>query len=268
MELLARELTATEAGQGAGRVELDEPARRCLIDDRFGHPVGGKDDGYALGHVVERVDEDRPLRFQCPDHMTVMDDFVADHAGHPEVEGTMGQIPEGAILLVEDVRQAESVAPADPRRLAYTTQTTLSVDDTNDIVAVLKRRFPDIAGPRKEDICYATTNRQSAVKAIAPRCDALLVIGAPNSSNSQRLVEVARAAGCDRSFLIQGPGDIDWPALDGAENVGITAGASAPEVLVEAVIAALDARFQTSVEPVSVAEENVIFGLPASLRVA
>lgn len=194
--------------------------------------------------------------------------LLIGHAGHPEVEGTMGQIPEGAILLVEDVRQAESVAPADPRRLAYTTQTTLSVDDTNDIVAVLKRRFPDIAGPRKEDICYATTNRQSAVKAIAPRCDALLVIGAPNSSNSQRLVEVARAAGCDRSFLIQGPGDIDWSALDGAENVGITAGASAPEVLVEAVIAALDARFQTSVEPVSVAEENVIFGLPASLRVA
>ncbi|MHA1113097.1 MAG: 4-hydroxy-3-methylbut-2-enyl diphosphate reductase [Alphaproteobacteria bacterium] len=194
--------------------------------------------------------------------------ILIGHAGHPEVVGTIGQVPAGAILLVENAAQAEHVEPRDPSRLAYTTQTTLSVDDTNEIVAILKRRFPDIVSPRKEDICYATTNRQLAVKTIAPRCDALLVIGAPNSSNSRRLVEVARAAGCTRAFLVQRATDIDWDALDGIASIGVTAGASAPEILVKEVLAALGTHYRTRVETVKLADENVTFGLPGPLRVA
>lgn len=187
------------------------------------------------------------------------------HKGHPEVIGTMGQVPDGAVLLVEDVADAERVTPADPDKLAYITQTTLSVDDTTAIVAVLKRRFPDIVGPRKDDICYATTNRQIAVKTIAPHCDAVMVIGAPNSSNSKRLVEVAARSGCDRSILVQRAAEVDWDALGQVGRLGITAGASAPEVLVEEVINAARDRFDVTIEEIKVTDETVSFKLPPQL---
>ena len=188
------------------------------------------------------------------------------HAGHPETLGTMGQLPEGEVLLVETVADVERIAPRDPEKLAFITQTTLSVDDTAGIVAALKTRFPAIVGPHKEDICYATTNRQEAVKAIAPKIDALLVIGAPNSSNSKRLVEVGRAAGCAYSQLVQRAADIDWRALDGIRSVGVTAGASAPEVLVNEVIDAFRARFDVTVDLVETAKESVEFKVPRVLR--
>ncbi|MBI3452009.1 MAG: 4-hydroxy-3-methylbut-2-enyl diphosphate reductase [Rhodospirillales bacterium] len=187
------------------------------------------------------------------------------HAGHPEVVGTMGQLPEGAVVLVEDVAQAERLQVPDPDRLAYITQTTLSVDDTAAIVAVLQRRFPKLAGPRREDICYATTNRQAAVKAVAARVEALFVVGAPNSSNSMRLVEVARKAGCKKAVLIQRASDIDWAFLDGVSRLGLSAGASAPEILVQEVIEACRARFAVTVEEVTVTEEDVRFNLPRAL---
>lgn len=190
------------------------------------------------------------------------------HAGHPETIGTMGQLPEGEVLLVETEADVARLIPRDPERLAWITQTTLSVDDTADIVAALKARFPAIVGPHKEDICYATTNRQQAVKAIAPRADALLVIGAPNSSNSRRLVEVAQAAGCTRAQLVGRADEIDWPALEGARIVGLTAGASAPEVLVDEVIDAFRDRFSLTLEPVETARENVEFKIPRILREA
>lgn len=187
------------------------------------------------------------------------------HKGHPEVIGTMGQVPDGAVLLVESTDDAESVAPADADKLAYITQTTLSVDDTTAIVEVLRRRFPAIVGPRKDDICYATTNRQIAVKTIAPHCDAVMVIGAPNSSNSKRLVEVAARSGCARSILVQRAAEVDWAALGGIARLGITAGASAPEVLVEEVIAAARERFAVTIEEVKVTDETVAFKLPPQL---
>jgi 4-hydroxy-3-methylbut-2-enyl diphosphate reductase len=170
------------------------------------------------------------------------------------------------VALVETVADAEAFAARDPDRIAYITQTTLSVDDTREIVAVLERRFPAIVGPHKEDICYATTNRQEAVKAIAARCDALIVVGAPNSSNSQRLVEVAERAGCPKAFLVQRAGEIDWPRLAGVKTLGLTAGASAPEVLVEEIVAAARARFDVTVETVRTAQENVSFKIPRALR--
>ena len=188
------------------------------------------------------------------------------HAGHPEVIGTMGQLPEGRITLIETVEDAEAFQPKDPANLAFVTQTTLSVDDTADIVAALQARFPGIATPHKEDICYATTNRQEAVKAIAPKIDALLVIGAPNSSNSRRLVEVGRAAGCGYAQLVQRAPDIDWRALEGARAVGLTAGASAPEVLVNEVIDAFRDRYDVTVERVETAREDVEFKVPRVLR--
>ena len=191
--------------------------------------------------------------------------LLIGHAGHPEVEGTMGQVPAGSISLVQTAADAERVAVPDGTRVAYTTQTTLSVDDTAHIIDALKRRFPDIAGPSKADICYATTNRQDAVKAIAPRADAILVMGAPNSSNSRRLVEVAAAHGCSRSILIERAGDLDWKFLDGVRTLGVTAGASAPEVLVQELIDALRRRFDVTVEDVVVREENVVFSLPRAL---
>jgi len=188
------------------------------------------------------------------------------HAGHPETVGTMGQLPPGEVLLVESVEDVGRVAVRDPEKLAFVTQTTLSVDDTAEIVAALRARFPAIVGPGKEDICYATTNRQEAVKAMAPRIDALLVIGAPNSSNSRRLVEVGRAAGCGYAQLVQRAADIDWRALEGARAVGLTAGASAPEVLVNEVIDAFRARYDVSLEPVETAVETVEFKVPRVLR--
>jgi 4-hydroxy-3-methylbut-2-enyl diphosphate reductase len=188
------------------------------------------------------------------------------HRGHPEVIGTMGQLPEGEVLLVETAADVAGLAVLDPAKLAFITQTTLSVDDTAQVVAALQARFPQIVGPAREDICYATTNRQAAVKAVATRIDALLVIGAPNSSNSQRLVEVARAAGTPFAQLVQGAADIDWRALSGIRAVGITAGASAPEVLVREVVDAFRSRFAVTVEPVVTAEESVEFKVPRILR--
>jgi 4-hydroxy-3-methylbut-2-enyl diphosphate reductase len=188
------------------------------------------------------------------------------HAGHPETVGTMGQLPEGEVLLVEDVADVDRLEVRDPARLAFVTQTTLSVDDTAEIVAALQHRFPLIEGPAREDICYATTNRQVAVKAMAPSCEAILVVGAPNSSNSRRLVEVARKAGCPYAQLIQTAAEIDWRALEGVRSIGLTAGASAPEELVNEVIEALRARHEVTVLPVVTAEENVEFKVPRILR--
>ena len=193
--------------------------------------------------------------------------IMIGHAGHPETIGTMGQLPEGAILLVETESDVANLRVTDAQSLAYITQTTLSVDDTKAIVAALKQRFPAIKGPHKEDICYATTNRQASVKAIAGKIDALLVIGAPNSSNSQRLVEVGRAAGCAYAQLVQRATDIDWRALEGIGAVGITAGASAPEILVNEVIAAFEERFTTTVEQAETTREAVEFKVPRILRV-
>ena len=187
------------------------------------------------------------------------------HAGHPEVIGTMGQLPPGTVLLVENVAQAAALDVPDPQNLAYATQTTLSVDDTTEIVAALRRRFPAIQGPKMEDICYATTNRQAAVKAIAERCDALVVIGAPNSSNSMRLVEVAANYGCAKSCLVQRAADMDWEWLGDAKRLGITAGASAPELLVDELIAACRMRYDLTVEEVRTTEESVVFKLPRLL---
>ncbi|WP_170434837.1 4-hydroxy-3-methylbut-2-enyl diphosphate reductase [Ruegeria arenilitoris] len=193
--------------------------------------------------------------------------IMIGHKGHPETVGTMGQLPEGEVLLVETVDDVAGVQVRDPEKLAFVTQTTLSVDDTHDIVAALQDRFPAIVGPHKEDICYATTNRQEAVKTVAPRSDALLVVGAPNSSNSRRLVEVASKAGCTYAQLVQRATDIDWRALEGISSIAITAGASAPEVLVNEVIDAFRDRYDVTVETVETATENVEFKVPRILRV-
>jgi 4-hydroxy-3-methylbut-2-enyl diphosphate reductase len=192
--------------------------------------------------------------------------IMIGHDGHPETVGTMGQLPDGEVLLVETVEDVAHVAPRDPERLAFVTQTTLSVDDTIDIVAALHARFPGIVGPHKEDICYATTNRQEAVKAMAPLADAMLVVGAPNSSNSQRLVEVGRKAGCEYAQLVMRGADIDWRALEGIKSIGITAGASAPEVLINEVIDAFKDRYDVTFEEVETAVENVEFKVPRVLR--
>jgi len=192
--------------------------------------------------------------------------IMIGHAGHPETVGTMGQLPDGEVLLVETVDDVAKVTVRDPQQLAFVTQTTLSVDDTADIVAALNARFPAIVGPHKEDICYATTNRQEAVKAMAPLADAMLVVGAPNSSNSQRLVEVGRKAGCVYSQLVMRGADIDWRSLDGITSIGITAGASAPEVLINEVIDAFKDRYDVTVEQVETAVENVEFKVPRVLR--
>ncbi len=192
--------------------------------------------------------------------------IMIGHAGHPETIGTMGQLPKGEVLLVETVADVAHLQVRDEARLAFITQTTLSVDDTAEIAAALTARFPTILAPAHEDICYATTNRQHAVKAMAPRIDALLVIGAPNSSNSMRLVEVGRAAGCAYAQLIQRAADIDWRALQGIRAIGLTAGASAPEVLVDEVIAAFRTRFELTVEQVETAVENIEFKVPRVLR--
>ncbi|MDG1472846.1 MAG: 4-hydroxy-3-methylbut-2-enyl diphosphate reductase [Ascidiaceihabitans sp.] len=192
--------------------------------------------------------------------------IMIGHEGHPETVGTMGQLPEGEVLLVETPDDVATLAVRDPENLAYVTQTTLSVDDTADIVSALQTRFPKIVGPHKEDICYATTNRQEAVKAMAPKCDAMLVVGAPNSSNSKRLVEVGARAGCGYAQLVQRATDIDWRSLDGITSIGITAGASAPEVLINEVIDAFKSRYDVTTEMVETAIENVEFKVPRVLR--
>jgi 4-hydroxy-3-methylbut-2-en-1-yl diphosphate reductase len=221
------------------------------------------------------LDATCPLVFKVHNEATRHHDqgfeiVMIGHRGHPEVVGTVGQLPEGAICLLETVADARAFVPKNPEKLAYVTQTTLSVDDTTEMVDVLKGRFPAIAGPAKEDICYATTNRQASVKAIAGRIDALLVVGAPNSSNSVRLVEVAQRQGCENAFLVQRATDIPWIALGERlgtlTTLGITAGASAPESLVNEVIDAFRARYTVSVEIVTTALENIAFNVPRELR--
>jgi 4-hydroxy-3-methylbut-2-enyl diphosphate reductase len=197
-----------------------------------------------------------------------LDIILIGHAGHPEVVGTMGQLPDGAVTLVETVEDVARLAPRDETKIAYVTQTTLSLDDTAEIIEALQKRFPEIAAPYKEDICYATTNRQNAVKAMAQDCAVVLVVGAPNSSNSMRLVEVATRAGAKSGHLVQRADDIPWYLVEQANAVGITAGASAPEVLVQEVIDALSERFDTTIETVETVEENVVFKVPKALREA
>jgi 4-hydroxy-3-methylbut-2-enyl diphosphate reductase len=210
--------------------------------------------------LVSKVHREAEVHFAAGRHIVLI-----GHAGHPEVIGTIGQLPPGAVTLVETIDDAEKVGFGDPTRLAYITQTTLSLDDTIGIIEVLRRRFPAIHGPRKEDICYATTNRQSAVKSIAERCDLMLVIGAPNSSNSRRLVEVASSCGCPRAHLVQKAAEIDWSWLDGVDTVGITAGASAPELLVQQVIDELRQRFDVAIDEVSVTVETTHLKVPRAL---
>lgn len=211
--------------------------------------------------LVSKVHKEAERQFAAGRHI-----LLIGHEGHPEVVGTMGQLPPGAVSLIETIEDARAFAAVDPDKLAWATQTTLSVDDTAEIVAVLKARFPKIAGPHKEDICYATTNRQAAVKVIARRCDALIVVGAPNSSNSQRLVEVARKEGCARAFLAQRGAELDLDGLAGVRTVGLTAGASAPESLVEEIVAALRTRFDVTIEDIVTAEEHIAFNVPRELR--
>jgi len=273
--------------------------RHEIVHNRF--VVDGlRDKGAVFVEELEECPEDRPVIFSahgvpkavpaeaerrrmvfvdatCPlvskvhieaerHHANGLQMVMIGHEGHPETVGTMGQLPDGEVLLVETVEDVAGLDPRDPDKLAFITQTTLSVDDTADIVAALQARFPGIVGPHKEDICYATTNRQAAVKAMAPKIDALLVIGAPNSSNSKRLVEVGEGAGCSYAQLVQRAADIDWRALSGARAVGLTAGASAPEVLVNEVIDAFRDRHDLTVEMVETAVENVEFKVPRVLR--
>ncbi len=191
--------------------------------------------------------------------------LLIGHAGHPEVVGTMGQLPEGAVQLVQSVDEVAALS-VDSENLAYVTQTTLSLDDTAEIVAALKQRFPNIVSPHKQDICYATTNRQEAIKAISPSVDAVIVVGSPNSSNSQRLREVAERSGCPKAQLVDGARDLDWALYDNVRSIAITAGASAPEVLVNEVIEAFGKRFDVTIETVTMSSENTFFPLPRELR--
>ncbi len=194
--------------------------------------------------------------------------ILIGHAGHPEVIGTMGQLPEGSVYLVETVADVEKLNVPDPTKLAHCSQTTLSVDDTSAVVDALKKKFPMIVGPNKEDICYATTNRQLAVKEIAPKSDAVFVIGSPNSSNSNRLVEVAKVYGCDNAHLVQDDTNIPWESLKNVATLGLTAGASAPDILIENVITALRGRYNVTLEEIVLAKENVVFNIPRLLREA
>ncbi len=250
--------------------ELDEaPADRPVIFSAHGVPKAVPAEARAREMVY--VDATCPLVSKVHieaerHHQNGLQMVMIGHAGHPETLGTMGQLPEGEVLLVETPEDVAGLEVRDPGKLAFITQTTLSVDDTAGIVAALRDRFPAIVGPHKEDICYATTNRQEAVKAMAPRIDAMLVVGAPNSSNSKRLVEVGRRAGCAYSQLVQRATDIDWRALEGIRSVGITAGASAPEVLIDEVIDAFRAHYDVTVEMVETATENVEFKVPRVLR--
>jgi len=251
--------------------ELDEvPATdRPVIFSAHGVPKAVPED--AKQRNLFAIDATCPLVTKVHREATIhfkrgREIVLVGHAGHPEVIGTMGQLLKGAVALVETAADARAFQPRDPAKLAYVTQTTLSLDDTAEIVGILKERFPAIVGPHKEDICYATTNRQEAVKRVAPRVDAMIVVGAPNSSNSQRLREVAERAGCRVAALVQRADDIDWSVFGSIESLGLTAGASAPEVLVEEIIDAFGARYEVSVESVSAADEDVFFPLPRELR--
>lgn len=250
--------------------ELDEcPADRPVVFSAHGVPKAVPAEAAARNMIA--VDATCPLVTKVHNeaarhHEAGVQMIYIGHAGHPETVGTMGQLPPGEVLLVEMVEDVDRLQVRDPDRLAYITQTTLSVDDTAAIAAAMKARFPAIRAPAHDDICYATTNRQAAVKAMAPKIGALLVIGAPNSSNSRRLVEVGQAAGCPYAMLIQRAADIDWRALAGVRAIGITAGASAPEVLVDEVIGAFRGRFAVTVETVETAVETVEFKVPRVLR--
>jgi 4-hydroxy-3-methylbut-2-enyl diphosphate reductase len=264
--------TVVEDLEAKGAVFVEEleqvPADATVIFSAHGVPKAVPEEAKrrklfyldATCPLVSKIHREAERHAKAGRHM-----LLIGHAGHPEVIGTMGQLPAGAITLIETRADAERVAPPTPERLGYITQTTLSLDDTADIIAVLRRRFPGIEGPRRDDICYATTNRQQAVKAIASRADLVIVLGAPNSSNSVRLVEVAQNAGCRKARLVQRAGDIDWRDVGEGGALGLTAGASAPEHLVEEVIAAARARFDVTVEEVPVAVENVHFKLPPPL---
>jgi 4-hydroxy-3-methylbut-2-enyl diphosphate reductase len=249
--------------------EIDEvPAGRPVVFSAHGVPKSvpaaarARDMFYldATCPLVSKVHSAAEHHHKAGRHLVLV-----GHAGHPEVVGTMGQLPDGAITLVEDVAQAETVDLPAGRELAFSTQTTLSVDDTADIVATLMRRFPHMRPPRSDDICYATTNRQAAVKAIAAKADAILVLGSPKSSNSMRLVEVAKRAGCPNSRLVQRAAEVDWSAYADVRRLGISAGASAPELLVQETIAAARAHFDVTVEEVETAREDVHFNLPRAL---
>jgi len=235
------------------------------------HGVPKSEPALAEARGMEYIDATCPLvskvHFEAErHHRRNRQTILIGHADHPEVIGTMGQVPKGSMILIETVKEAWSVTPEDPENLAFVTQTTLSVDDTAEIVAVLRERFPGILGPRKEDICYATTNRQKAVKVISESSDMLVVIGSVNSSNSKRLVEVGRKEGCSNAFLVNEASEIPWSRLKGGMTLGLTAGASAPDILVEEVIEMASKTFEIIVQEVKVAEENVIFNLPRGLN--
>jgi len=258
--------------KGLGAIFIDEldeaPDGACVIFSAHGVPksVPAEAKRRQLFHLnatcplVSKVHVEAERHFEAGRHIVLI-----GHAGHPEVEGTIGQLPDGAISLVQTAEEARQFEPPSAVPLAFITQTTLSVDDTVEIVSILKERFPAIAGPHREDICYATTNRQDAIKEIAPRADMVLVIGAPNSSNSVRLVEVAKRAGAPLAALIQRAADIAWPLLDGVKRLGLSAGASAPEALVNEVLDALRERFELTIEEIDGKRENVIFNLPRAL---
>jgi 4-hydroxy-3-methylbut-2-enyl diphosphate reductase len=261
-----------ESLEAKGAVFVEElhqvPPGAHVVFSAHGVPKAVPQDARARGlayldatcPLVSKVHREAERHFTRGRHI-----ILIGHAGHPEVVGTMGQLPEGGVTLVEDAAQARALQPADPLNLAYATQTTLSVEDTAEIVEILRTRFPAIEGPKREDICYATTNRQAAVRAIAARSDLVLVIGAPNSSNSQRLVEVATRAGAPRAQLIRRGAEVAGIDLAGVATLGLSAGASAPEVLVDETIAELRARFAVTVEEIIVTEEDVTFRLPAAL---
>ncbi len=211
--------------------------------------------------LVTKVHREAEIHYKRGRHI-----LLIGHAGHPEVVGTLGQLPPGSITLVETLEDIANLKPEDESNLAFVTQTTLSIDDTKDMVEALRARFPQVIGPHKEDICYATTNRQGAVKKVAPQVDAMIVVGSSNSSNSQRLREVAERNGARRAVLVQSVKELDWSVLDGARRVGVTAGASAPEVLVEEILDALSERYLIDVEIVRAVDEDVVFPLPRPLR--
>jgi 4-hydroxy-3-methylbut-2-en-1-yl diphosphate reductase len=260
--------------EGAVFVEdlADVPADAPVVFSAHGVPKSVPRDATRRGlsyldatcPLVSKVHREAERHFAGggPDQRHIL---MIGHAGHPEVEGTMGQLPPGAITLVQSAEEARTVTPPRTDRLAFITQTTLSVEDAAEIVGILRARFPAIEGPRKEDICYATTNRQMAVRAIAPECDLVVVIGSANSSNSQRLREVAERAGAPRAVLLPKASALDWRALDGVRTLGLTAGASAPERLVAELIAALEERFALAIEERRVTRESVVFKLPAAL---
>ncbi|MEZ5843254.1 MAG: 4-hydroxy-3-methylbut-2-enyl diphosphate reductase [Hyphomicrobiaceae bacterium] len=248
--------------------EIPETAQPVIFS---AHGVAKSVPAAAKARNLMQIDATCPLvtkvhKEAAVHHERGLEIVLIGHAGHPEVVGTMGQLPPGTVKLVETVEDVAAFKPRDPDKLAFITQTTLSVDDTAEIVAALQRRFPAIIAPYKEDICYATTNRQAAVKAIAPRSDRVIVVGAPNSSNSNRLVEVALRAGCPQAMLLERAAQIPWQRFTGISTLGITAGASAPEAVVNEMIDAFRARFDVTVEIVTTAEERVVFHPPRELR--